>query len=172
MVQFNTVPMHPEEESIDARVGGEELGEQALRVMAHKHEQSHGDDGNHVNIVEQHRGLNEREEEVVERLKVQEHGDGTYKIATAEQASSANYGRLSSSDYGHSHEQQFASCTCGWRATPEQAMHEMVTGDKADTTGLKYEPGAGKIKYQNDTSNTLEGVASEYSSPMERGGYQ
>jgi hypothetical protein len=166
-------------ETIEEHVQAADVEESALRVAAQKHEDSHGDDGNHVTISEESRPqLSEEEEQVISEIVKQDGklDDPEYKRIDAEQAS-GSYGSASADDaakYGGGHGgHQEASCTCGWRADPGDAMKQMFGADKT-ATGVKYtsdsdDGGAGGY----NSKSSIDDVAGGYSSPGDpgQGGY-
>ena len=166
MVQFTSFT--PEaEESIDQHVQDSDVGENALKIIAQKHQEQHKDGKHKVRIKEdEDKPFSDKEESVIKKLS--NHDEGKYKLASADEASGMYArGAEGGGAYGHqgSHQSE-ASCTCGWRATPDGAIKELLSAGKVDT-GVKYESDAGKISYSSQ-NNSLEGMANTYSSPLEQ----
>lgn len=169
MVQFSSG--FEEAETIEKRVEEQDVAEQALRVVAQKHEEQHMDGKHHVNVRElkDDKPFSEKEEAIIDKLKQKE--ESAYKRASVEQVTgvgayaSGNASGGSGEKYGHagSHQSE-ASCTCGWRATPQDAMKEMFENQKIGT-GVKYESSAGNASY-NSHGAGLEGIAGAYQSPL------
>jgi hypothetical protein len=164
MVFFNS-------ETIEKHVSDEDVEEKALRIAAQKHEESHKNGEHHTEVREKKSGLSKEEEHVIDEIKKQtDNKDDKYTRATAEQAN-ATYGRATADEKGsgyggHNHGSVEASCTCGWRSTPHEAMNDMLHLDGGKKGGMKYEAHTAGIKYNESTS--LEDMTSGgYSSPMD-----
>ncbi|MBI4153342.1 hypothetical protein HY497_02365 [Candidatus Woesearchaeota archaeon] len=166
---------HPKakKKSIDEHLGEEDVAEQALRIAVEQHQRQHHTKGedHHVHIRKQDKLISEDEERVIDEIKKQDHPkDEAYKRATAESASGA-YGRADGGSYGgHTHSE--ASCSCGWRATPEHAMNEFMQTqqDKKKKGTSQYaagdDDGPGGVYGK---AETLEGIAHGYQSSMSDG---
>ena len=157
-------------ETIEQHVSDEDVEEKALRIAAQKHEESHKNGEHHTEIKESKSGLSKQEEHVIDEIKKQtEIKDDKYARATAEQAVNGTYGRINADEkggghYSHNHGAVEASCTCGWRSTPHEAMNEMLHLDKGTKGGMKYQAHTAGIKYNE--SDSLEDITG-YSSPMD-----
>ncbi len=183
MVEFNVQPEEephpkkPKKGGIEAHVQEGDVAEQALRIAVEQHERQHQSKGeeHHVKIRKQDKLISEDEERVIEEIKKHDKPkDHGYKLATAESASSA-YGRSGGEGEGkyggHTHSE--ASCSCGWRATPENAMNEFMQTqqDKKKKGSSQYAAGGddkpGDVYGKHDT---LEGIAHGYQSSFDEHG--
>jgi len=152
MVEFNTA-------NIERLVEEDDVTDKALKIAAQKHEKEHKKDGHQVKIIKEKEHFNENEENAIDQIKKMEGHPETkeYNIATAQGASS--YSTADSSYGGHSEHSSGAACTCGWIATPENAMKEFL--QIKDSKNSKEQSTSA---YKKDD---LEDVANTYSSPLE-----
>ncbi len=159
-----------ESETIEQHVEEEDVEEKALRIAAQRHEESHKNGEHHTEVKESKGGLSKQEEHVLDEIKKQtEEKDHKYARLSAEQAATGAYGRISEEKaggtYGHSHASREASCSCGWRATPSEAMESFLGQNNKGETGTKYSPHTAGISYNKNES--LEDITHSYSSPMD-----
>lgn len=168
MVEFSS---ESSSESIERHVEEADVVESALRIVVQKHEEQHdAKKEKHKVTVRDHKDpFNEKENDAIKQIKKEVGGE--YKRATAESTTKTAglYQRASAEEGGgyeqHGHREE-ASCTCGWRATPQDAMKEFLGAGKVET-GVKYESSAGKAGYSSKHQG-LEGMAMSYSSPLEQ----
>lgn len=184
MIQFTFHDEHPHPKhksqsshvSLEDNLGGEAVGEHALRIAMEQHRKEHEKRGEDVDIKvhAEKKGLSEEQESIIDEIKKadkQNHAKDTYKTITAETIT-GNYGASGGdSTYGHSHTGAEAACSCGnWTMTSSQATHEFMTkslddgkkkGNKMYATDSEESGGM-----YNQKGQDLEASMHSYSAPM------
>ncbi len=169
------------EQGIEQHVREADVMDNALRVVAKRHEEQHKEGEHHVTIKGEGDRFNEKEEEAIEQIKKEVDKDiaGEYRRATAESAmrseglykrggEAGGGGGEGSGDYKQHGHREEASCSCGWRATPQDAMKEFFRAGKVET-GVKYETSGGKPGVGYHKEDKLEDITEGYQSPIESG---
>jgi hypothetical protein len=172
-------PQQSKRGGIEEYIGEEDVSEQALRIAVAQHQRQHRvkKEDHHVEVRQKDNIISEDEERVIREISRHERKDAEYKIATAESAS-GSYGGINAAGeaaYGsHAHSAE-ASCTCGWRATPEHAMNEFMRTeqDKKKKGSSAYASDADEGTGTYGTQS-LEGMTHGYTPNMGGGnpGYQ